>query len=71
MYNNGYDPVLGASGMLSGLLIYHSITSPDAFAQQMDRELTEEERKANGSGDSIYVCSGSSDDGREAAGGDD
>lgn len=69
--NYGYDPALGTTGMLSGLLIYHSVTSPDDFTRQMDQEQNEEERKANGSGDSTYVCSGSSDDGRNHSGGDD
>lgn len=61
----GYDPVLGATGLLSGLLIYNSISHPNDFAQQMDQAQNEEERKANGSGDSTYACSGSSDDGRD------
>jgi uncharacterized membrane protein YgcG len=60
-----YDPVLGATGLLSGLLIYNSISHPNDFAQQMDQAQNEEERKANGSGDSTYACSGSSDDGRD------
>ncbi|HTG70394.1 MAG TPA: hypothetical protein VL921_14145 [Candidatus Udaeobacter sp.] len=61
----GYDPALGATGLLSGLLIYHSISHPTDFAKQMDQEQNEDERKANGSGDSTYACSGSSDDGRD------
>ncbi|MBD2868334.1 glycine-rich domain-containing protein [Paenibacillus arenilitoris] len=67
----GYDPALGTAGLLSGVLIFHSIASPDDFARQMDQEQNEEERKANGSGDSTYVCSASSDDGRDNAGGHD
>jgi uncharacterized membrane protein YgcG len=69
--NYGYDPALGATGMLSGMLIYHSIASPDDFTRQMDQEQNEEERKANGSGDSTYACSGSTDDERDHSGGDD
>ncbi|WP_169084483.1 hypothetical protein [Paenibacillus sp. PL91] len=65
----GYDSALGATGLLSGMLIYHSISNPTDFAGQMDKEQNEEERKANGSGDSTYVCSGSSDDGRDHSGG--
>ncbi|CAM4474425.1 putative membrane protein YgcG [Paenibacillus endophyticus] len=67
----GYDPVLGATGLLSGMLIYHSMANPNDFAQQMDQAQNEEQRKANGSGDSTYACSGSSDDGRDHSGGDD
>ncbi|WP_419875630.1 hypothetical protein [Candidatus Pristimantibacillus sp. PTI5] len=66
----GYDPILGATGLLSGMLIYHSMSNPNDFAQQMDQAQNEEQRKANGSGDSTYACSGSSDDGRNDSGGD-
>ncbi|OBZ10008.1 hypothetical protein [Bacillus sp. FJAT-26390] len=65
----GYDSVLGATGLLSGMLIYHSLSSPSDFTQQMDQAQSEEQRKANGSGDSTYACSGSSDDGRDHSGG--
>ncbi|CAM4152996.1 hypothetical protein L1N85_08160 [Paenibacillus alkaliterrae] len=68
-YHKGYDPALGGVGLLSGLLIFHSISNPDAFAQQMDREQMEEERQANGSGSSTSACSGSSDDGKDHSGG--
>lgn len=67
----GYDSALGATGLLSGLLIYHSISHPDDFAWQMDQAQNEEQRQANGSGDSTYACSGSSDDGRDYSGGDE
>ncbi len=66
---NGYDPAFGAVGLLSGMLIFHSVSSPNDFAQQMDQAQNEEQRKANGSGDSTYACSGSSDDGRDNDGG--
>ncbi|WP_138753760.1 hypothetical protein [Paenibacillus sinopodophylli] len=67
----GYDPVLGATGLLSGMLIYHSITNPNDFTRQMDQAQSEEQRKANGSGDSTYGCSGSSDNGRDHSDGGD
>ncbi|WP_144023614.1 hypothetical protein MHI37_29265 [Paenibacillus sp. FSL H8-0548] len=66
--SNGYDPVLGGTGMLTGMLIYYSISDPDGFIQQMNQVQNEEQRKANGSGDSTYVCSGSSDDGSDHSG---
>ncbi|MCA0758579.1 hypothetical protein KP806_26330 [Paenibacillus sp. N4] len=58
------DLGLGGVGLLSGLLIYHSVSSPDDFARQMDKELSEEERQAS-TGSSTYACSASSDDGRD------
>lgn len=67
----GYDPVLGATGMLSGLLIYHSISNPDEFAMQMNQAQTEAERKAYGSEGSTAGCSGYFDDGRDDSGGHD
>lgn len=61
------DPALAGTGLLSGLLIYHSLTSPDDFARQMDKELSEEERQSS-VGSSTYACSASSDDGRNQGG---
>ncbi|MDQ0061957.1 hypothetical protein [Paenibacillus harenae] len=61
------DPALM---MLSGMLIFNSLHHSDDFARQMDNLQTEEERKANSSGDSTYACSGSSHDGRHDGGHD-
>ncbi|WP_051250358.1 hypothetical protein [Paenibacillus harenae] len=72
VYGGGYDTAASSVGLLSGLLIFHSLSSSDDFARQMDQEQNEEERKANGSGDSTSGCSGSSDNGRDShSGGDD
>lgn len=60
----GYEPAVGATGMLSGLLIYHSLSNSNDFVRQMDQVQTAEQRKANDSGGSTYGCSGSIGDGR-------
>lgn len=67
----GYDPVMGATGMLSGLLVFHSISNPNEFARQMDLAQTEAERKAYGSGETSYGCASSSDNSRHDSNGDD
>lgn len=68
----GYEPAIGATGMLSGLLIFHSLSDSNDFARQMDQGQTDEQRKANDSGGSTYGCSGSVGDGRnDDSGGSD
>ncbi len=58
----GFNPALSGVGMLSGMLIYHSVASPNAFASEMDRLQTEEQRKDNGGGTSASSCSSYEDD---------
>ena len=48
----GYDPAMAVTGVLSGLLIYHSICRPDAFEQEMNQAMSETEREANSGGSS-------------------
>lgn len=59
-----HDPSLDTFTFLSGMIIFNSVHHPDDFARRMDEVQSEEERKANSSGDSSYACSGSSHDGR-------
>ncbi|SFF15267.1 hypothetical protein SAMN04487969_115137 [Paenibacillus algorifonticola] len=61
-WKGGYDPVIGATGMLSGMLIFYSLSAstPDVFAEQMNAAQTKAQREANGSGSSTYGCDGGS-----------
>ncbi|WP_338553441.1 hypothetical protein [Paenibacillus sp. KS-LC4] len=74
-WNGGYDPVIGATGMLSGLLIFHSLStsSPNDFAEQMHAAQSKAQRDANSSGSSTYGCDGlgSSHDRDDSGGGHD
>lgn len=74
-WKGGYDPAVGATGMLSGMLIFHSISasSPNDFAEQMNAAQTKAQRDANGSGSSTYGCDGlgSSHDRDDSSGGHD
>ncbi|MFF2092543.1 hypothetical protein [Paenibacillus sp. NPDC058174] len=72
-WRGGYDPMLGGTGMLAGLLVINSVTSSDSeFIRHMDEAQTEEQRQSNDSGVFIPpVCgSGSDHSGSDHSGGD-
>jgi uncharacterized membrane protein YgcG len=56
---DAYNPALSGVGLLSGMLVYHSMMNPADFRLEMDRIQTEEQRKDNGSGTSASSCDGS------------
>ncbi len=59
-FNSSYDTTMGAAGILSGLLIFNTLSGSGQFQEQMDSAMTDKEREASGDAQTIVNSSDSS-----------